>query len=135
MYYFKNFLVFTLSLCIMFSYVSCHDHEESNNSISIEFVTPTDGQSLTSKSNVNFHVKFSVDKELHKSTLVLREKGKNEVIFSTENHSHMKTSEIKETRDLSSFVSGTIFELYASSCYDHDCKKVEEKTISFSLGI
>lgn len=109
-----------------------HDHEHENKNITIEIVSPASGSQVSDASSVLFHVKFSADEELHEYKVEVTEKGKTEKILDIKGHEHEKTHEVKETRDLSSFPAGTEFELKASSCYDHDCERVETRTISFT---
>lgn len=110
----------------------CHKHEEDNKSLGIEIVSPTDGSKITNASNVEFHVKFTADEELHEYKVVVTEKGKTEKILDKKEHKHQKSAEIKENRDLSSYPDGTVFELTASSCFDHDCEKIDTKIITFT---
>ena len=130
-----NTLKLTFSLLLMASLVifstGCHKDEE-NKTLGIEIVSPADGSKISNASNVEFHVKFTADEGLHEYNVKVTEKGKAEKILDSKGHKHEKSAEIKENRDLSSFPDGTVFELTATSCFDHDCKKVETKIVSFT---
>jgi len=128
----KIFLPIFFISSAVFINTGCHKDDKENKSLGIEIVSPTDGSKITNASNMVFHVKFTADEGLHEYTVVVTEKGKSEKILNTKGHKHEKSAEIKENRDLSSYPDGTVFELTASSCYDHDCEKIESKTITFT---
>lgn len=109
----------------------CEKHEDDNQVVNVEIVSPTDNSKITDATNVLFHVIFTVDEELHEYKVEVTEKGKTDKILDVKGHQHEKSIIIKESRDLSAYPDGTEFELTASSCFDHDCEKIESKTITF----
>lgn len=125
--------LFFLSASV-FSISSCHDHDDENNAVTIEIVTPKDGTKVADAKLVEVHVKFSATVELHELEIKLHPEGNtSNNIIDFDKHTHAKTYEFKETVDLSSFAAGTEFHLEVQSCEDHDCKKVKVAESEFSI--
>jgi len=127
----KSFL-FVITFIGTFTLTSCHNDDE-NNEITIEILKPSTNI-VSNKQNVEVHIKFTATGELHDMEVELHPEGdKENKIIQWDKHSHKKSFEFKESRDLSSFPAGTEFHLEVKACKDEKCKDFVVEDFEFKI--
>ena len=114
------------------TFTSCE--EDDHNHIEIEFLEPTNEQTVSDASDVHIHVRFTAEEENHEVTLELHPEGDaSDLILEMDMHAHDQVVDLEEDVDLSAYPAGTEFHLEATACTDHDCEEMETADIHFSI--
>jgi hypothetical protein len=113
---------------------ACEKDDHDHNHIEIEFLEPTNEQTVSDASDVHIHVRFSADEENHNVAILLHPEGDPaDVILELDRHEHSQVVDLEADVDLSGYPAGTEFHLEAEACSDHDCAEVEMDDIHFSI--
>lgn len=113
---------------------SHHDHSDEINTVTIDLVSPMEGEKVINSKNTNIAVNFSATVSQHKLEVTLIPVGKpEEKIISWVNNTHEKYYEYRKTIDLSNYATGTNFLLQLKSCSDHECVGFLFKEFTFSI--
>jgi hypothetical protein len=113
---------------------ACEKDDHDHNHIEIEFLEPTNDQTVSDASDVHIHVRFTADEENHNVALVLHPEGDaSDVILELDQHDHDQVVDLEADVDLSGYPAGTEFHLEAEACEDHDCAEVVTADIHFSI--
>ena len=131
----KKLLFPLLGLALVSFLIGCDkDDDHGDNDVTIVFISPSAGEQVADASNVVLEIELTATEELHDTEIYLYEESNpDQPILEKDLHEHEKNYTFKQTVDLSSYPSGTVFILKAESCIDHDCDEQNEQSIMFSI--
>jgi hypothetical protein len=101
----------------------------------IIFETPTAGAVVADPNQVNLQVRVTTSgDELHDLEITLTpQENPDDLILEFDGHEHEADYVFMESRNLSGYPAGTVFQLAVEACLDHDCETLIEDAITFSI--
>ncbi len=137
----KNVLLFSfLTLGLLFSACSDddddhdHDHDHDHGDVNIEFLEPTDDETVSAPDDVHVHIRVTAEDEVHDVEIKMHpEDDASNLIIDFDAHSHESVFNFEEDFDLSSYPSGTEFHIEVKVAKNHEGTEFEEEDIHFRL--
>lgn len=135
----KN-LLFLLGAALLIGASSCtkddhdHDHDHNHTEVTINILSPTANAAVAQADSVVVRVELIAGGgDLHDVDIELKEGGRDVAPFPQNVHEHVSNYTFEQEVDLSSYPSGTTFELHVHACKDHDCSEHVDKEITFTI--
>ncbi len=124
-----RFFIFScgfLAVCLMIL-GSCHKHDSVNESdVTIEIITPREGQRLYSGEPVPIRVRITSTETLHGWAIEIRRKSDGQVLFSENLRDHKKAFTIEKSWE-STVAEHTDLVLEVFAQIDHDGKRTSKQ--------
>lgn len=130
----KNFL-FLLGALFLLGLTACDKEEDDHDHahVNINILSPTANQAVERADSVVVQIDLSTEDELHDVDIELKQAGQDVPPFPQSIHEHSGSYNFNQVVDLSSYPSGTVFELHVHACEDHDCTELAEEEITFTI--
>lgn len=132
----RNILLFGfLALGLFVTACNDDDHDDDHDhEVTIEFLEPTDDETVAAPDDVHVHVRITAEDEIHDVEIKMYpHDNEDDLIIDHDAHSHESSYDFEGDYDLSAYPSGTEFHLEVKAAKDHDGTEYEEEDIHFKL--
>ena len=124
----------SLLLILAVSVITFQSCDNDSNEITINILEPAAGEVFTDAADVHVHIEVSAEEEVDAVMIKLHPVGQSDsLILNYDEHVHEQSFEFEQDFDLSSYPSGTSFEVDIIACKDHDCEETVTANVDFSI--